>query len=238
MSWDRIHVDLHTHTSFSCDSMLPPAVLVEQAAAAGLERIAITDHNEIEGAFEAHTLDPHRVIVGEEVHCWGGVHLIGLFLRDRIPAGLPVEEVAERIRDQGGVVYAPHPCAYPFRKAERSRAVLNVADVVEAANSRAFWPRWNRLATKAAAARRLPVGGGSDAHFAREIGRCRTEMPSFTDAAGFRTAIRESRVLVRTIATPLLPAASFAIQLGRWAGLRSLRSVPHPARGRLVPGGR
>ncbi len=61
MSWDRIHVDLHTHTSFSCDSVLPPAVLVEQAAAAGLERVAVTDHNEIEGALEARALDPHRV---------------------------------------------------------------------------------------------------------------------------------------------------------------------------------
>lgn len=233
---DMLRVDLHSHTRASHDSWTPPAVLVERAAQLGIDRIAVTDHGQIDGAFEAHAIDPDRVIVGEEVFCRERVDVIGLFLRERIPNGLPAAEVADRIRDQGGVVYAPHPCAYPLNKAARSRAVLDVADVVEVANSRAFWPSWNRLAVAAAERRGLPAAAGSDGHFPWEIGRCHVEMPSFSDADGFRVAVRDAQVVVRTIATPLMPLASYGVQFakwpGRWLGRRrpAVRAGPGPAR--------
>ncbi|MEJ2320059.1 MAG: PHP domain-containing protein [Gemmatimonadales bacterium] len=108
-----IRVDLHTHTRRSPDASLRPVELVLRARDAGLDRIAVTDHGEIDGALEARELAPDLVIVGEEIRCRGRTELIGLFLSERIPMGLPIEEVVERIRDQDGVVYAPHPYAYP-----------------------------------------------------------------------------------------------------------------------------
>lgn len=213
----RWRVDLHTHTRASRDALTPPAVLVERAVRAGLDRIAVTDHGEIRGALEARAAGGERVIVGEEVSCRCGTDLVGLFLAERIPMGLPLEEAAARIRAQGGVVYAPHPFAYAGRAAWRAGRALAVADVAEVFNARAFFPPWNRRAAAEAALRGLPAAAGSDAHFPHEIGRAWTEIPPFTDAASFREALRHARPVGRRVATPLAHAASLGL-----AALRAL----------------
>ena len=82
--------------------MMSPARLVRRARSAGLDRIAITDHGAVAGALEAAAIDPELVIVGEEVSCRGGAHLIGLFLHERVPNGLSVSETAQRIRTGSG----------------------------------------------------------------------------------------------------------------------------------------
>src|SRR5690606_18231825 len=110
-----LRIDLHAHTRFSPDATMSPRELVDRALDAGLDRIAVTDHGEIEGALEARAYAPAHVIVGEEIRCEGRTELIGLFLTERIPQGLPIEETVERIRAQGGLVYAPHPYAYARR---------------------------------------------------------------------------------------------------------------------------
>src|SRR5689334_6323857 len=107
-----LRVDLHSHTWYSGDSLTSPETLVRRARAAGLDRIAVTDHGAIEGAFAARGFDPELVIVGEEIRCGCGTDVIGLFLQELIPVGLSLRETASRIREQGGVVYAPHPFAY------------------------------------------------------------------------------------------------------------------------------
>jgi len=119
-----LRVDLHTHTRWSPDAVTTPSELVERAAEVGLDRVAVTDHGEIDGALEARALDPGRVIVGEEIRCACGTELIGLFLEERIPMGLDAREVARRIADQGGVVYAPHPYAYARRPRRKARVAL------------------------------------------------------------------------------------------------------------------
>ena len=70
-STQTIRVDLHTHTRQSPDASLRPAELVRRARDAGLNRIAVTDHGEIDGALEARELAPDLVIVGEEIRCRG-----------------------------------------------------------------------------------------------------------------------------------------------------------------------
>ena len=187
-----IRVDLHAHTQRSPDATLRPAELVQRARDSGLARVAITDHGEIEGALEAHAIAPDLVIVGEEIRCRGYTELIGLFLSERIPMGLPIEEVVERIRDQDGVVYAPHPFAYPYRPSWHLHRALAVADVVEVFNARAFMSVWNRRANAAARERGLPGAASSDAHFTFEVGRAYTEMPTFASSAGFLASLREA----------------------------------------------
>jgi len=218
-SGSMIRVDLHLHSSYSHDGWASPCEVVERAIAAGLDKIAITDHDEIAGALEARSRYPGQVIVGEEINCGCGTHLIGLFLTERIVPGLSVEETAERIRDQGGVVYAPHPFAYARRPAWHAEQALAVADVVEGFNSRAFFPPWNRKASAAARQRVLPHLASSDAHFPWELGRAYTQMPSFSYAKGFLDSAPYCRSIGLRTGTPFVHVASVLIaQVRRLTG--------------------
>lgn len=207
-------VDLHSHTGYSQDGHTPPAVLVERAREVGLNRIAVTDHGTIEGALEAREFDRDLVIVGEEIRCRCRTELIGLFLEERVPQRLPLEETVERIRAQGGVVYAPHPYAYARQALRRARKAMSVADVVEGINARAFVPLWNRAAMAAGHRRGLPVAAGSDAHFAFEIGRAYAEMPAFEGAGDFLEAAAEARPVQTAVSSPLLHVAGLGLKCG------------------------
>lgn len=217
-------VDLHSHTSFSHDATTPPDLLVERALETGLDRIAVTDHATIEGALRAREVAPDLVIVGEEIRCRCRTELIGLYLTDRVPPGLSIDETVERIRAQGGLVYAPHPYAYARQPLRRARRALAVADIVEGINARAFLPGWNRAATAAARRLGLPVAAGSDAHFPFEIGRAWAEMPGFDDAQGLRRAADEARPVQTRTSHPALHVAGFA--LGCITALESLAGRP------------
>jgi predicted metal-dependent phosphoesterase TrpH len=226
-----IRVDLHTHTRHSSDAFVSPEQLVERAREVGLDRVAVTDHGEIEGALVARVLDPSLIIVGEEIRCRCRTEIIGLFLTRRIPQGLPLPEVVERIRDQDGLIYAPHPFAYAVLSTWHARRSLEVADVVEVCNSRAFLPGWNRRAAEAAERRGLWVGAGSDAHFVRELGRAWTEMPPFATTADFREALARARPVLTRLGSPFLHLATAAVRFGRpFRGHRApLRAQPTTA---------
>lgn len=227
----HLRVDLHAHTRRSLDATTAPADLVERALETGLDRIAVTDHGEIEGAWEARELAPDLVIVGQEVRCRCRTELIGLFLTERIPDRLPLEEVAARIRDQGGAIYAPHPFAYAWGGRRRAARTLALADMVEAFNGRAFLGRWNRLARQAARLRGLPSGAGSDAHFPSEIGRAWTELPPFRTASEFMEVASEARAVGRTTSGPTPHLVSVGLKAARLVTgeLPSLRWQPGEA---------
>lgn len=208
-------VDLHLHTSASYDCRSDPADVVRVAREAGLDRIAVTDHNEIRGALEARASDPELVIVGEEVRTAEGPDLIGLFLTQRIPEGTPFRVTAQMIREQGGVVYLPHPFDR-FRGV--GEALLREADrwidVVEGFNARVHDHSRNERAVRWAEERGLPLGAGSDAHLLREIGRGRLVLPPFHRPEDFLRAARDGRIDGET-SSPLVHVGS------TWAKLRN-----------------
>ena len=117
--------DTHLHTEYSGysnlgvmkfpESVISPAQQVEQGRKNGMDVIAITDHDETCGAFEAQryakNLKDIEVIAGEEITTADG-ELIGLFLTERIKPNLPVEETADIIRSQGGLMIVPHPFSF------------------------------------------------------------------------------------------------------------------------------
>ena len=191
-------IDLHMHTSASKDSLSDPASVIDTARAVGLDRIAITDHDEIEGAFAARELAPDLVIVGEEVRTSEGLDLIGLYLREHIRPGGSFRETADAIRSQGGVVYLPHPFdSHRGTDEEFLATVKDCVDAVEGINARIHDPARNEHAEAWASARDLPIGAGSDAHMVGEIGRARAFVRPFAGPGELLAALAEGRIAGR-----------------------------------------
>jgi predicted metal-dependent phosphoesterase TrpH len=189
-------IDMHLHTRASFDCVSDPHAVLERALERGLDMICVTDHNEITAAQALHREHPERVVVGEEVKTAEGVDVIGLFLTERIPKGTPARRTCELVREQGGVVYVPHP--FVGGKGGGGRILEEIEDLVDAVegfNARIHDPSLNERAVAWARARKLPVGAGSDAHTLREIGRARVELPAFQPTRdGFLEALRQGTI--------------------------------------------
>ncbi|MFW6191963.1 MAG: PHP-associated domain-containing protein, partial [Gemmatimonadota bacterium] len=202
--------------------------VLARAEAVGLDRIAVTDHDRIDGAFEARDLAPETVIVGEEVRTAEGLDVIGLFLEERIEPGGTFREVAAAVREQGGVVYLPHP--FDARRGADEDFLddrVDCVDAVEGFNARIHDPGHNRRAREWAERHGLPTGAGSDAHLLAEIGRGRVVVPPFDDPRSFLAALADGRIRGRT--------SGRWVHLGStWARVRKLltpgrRAGPGPA---------
>ncbi|MFL5616314.1 MAG: PHP domain-containing protein [Gemmatimonadaceae bacterium] len=188
-----VRADFHTHTCFSHDAHQTPRELVERARHLAIDRVAVTDHHTLDGALRARDLDPERIIIGEEITTRCRIDIIGLYLTKRIAPRLPLQQVVDEIRAQGGVVYLPHPFAYLTDARRRVDRALPLVDIVEVWNSRAFYSPWNRRALDEVRKRGVPQAAGSDAHFSAELGRAVTVLPSFSDAVSLKLAARSAR---------------------------------------------
>ncbi len=210
----RVRVDLHIHTRISFDCRSDPVAVVERAAEVGLGWICVTDHNEIEAALDLAERFPDRVIPGEEVKTAEGVDITGLFLREWIPKGTPARETCERIHEQGGLVYVPHPFA--GGKGGGGRILPEIEDLVDAVegfNARLHDSALNARAQAWARERSLPLGAGSDAHTLGEIGNAWVEVPSFEkEPRAFLAALAEGSVRGRE-ASRLVHIASTVAKL-------------------------
>jgi hypothetical protein len=102
--------------------------------------------------------------------------------------------------------------------------------VVEVFNSRAFLPSWNRRATEATRERELAAAASSDAHFPWEFGRAFTELPSFSDVAGFRRALKAARPVGNQLGSPWLHVGSKLVaEVRRFALHRRRGTARKPA---------
>jgi predicted metal-dependent phosphoesterase TrpH len=210
MTLPTLRVDMHLHTHHSFDSLNSPSAILAAAGARGIDRLIITDHNEIRGALEMREMDPDRVLVGEEVKTREGFDVIGIFLEERIPKGTPARETCERIREQGGVVYLPHPFdGSRAGGASVLEALADGIDVVEVHNARCWPVSLNRRALEWARDRGKLMGSGSDAHTIREIGRGFVEVPYFLpERESFLTALAAGRVAGQVSTSPVYRLAS------------------------------
>jgi predicted metal-dependent phosphoesterase TrpH len=205
----RLRMDMHLHTRSSFDCLSRPREILRAAAAAGLDRIVVTDHDEIGGALELHALDPERVLVGEEVRTAEGFDVIGILLRELIPKGTPARETCERIREQGGIVYVPHPFDGTRAGGAAFLADLGeLVDVVEVHNARCFRPLYNQRASEWAQRHGVLRGAGSDAHTLAELGAAYVELPAFRpERDSLLAALAEARIVGRR-SSPLYRIAS------------------------------
>jgi predicted metal-dependent phosphoesterase TrpH len=197
-----LHMDMHCHTRVSFDSLNRPDEVLRTARERGLDRLVITDHNEIRGALRLRDMAPELILVGEEVKTRERVDVIGIFLHEVIPRGTPALETCERIRAQGGVVYIPHP--FDTHRAGGGRLLAELADwidVVEVHNARSSRAR-NRQAERWAREHGKLMGAGSDAHTLREIGRGCMEVPAFeANRESFLAALERGRVAGRVVSS-------------------------------------
>jgi len=168
---EAMKIDLHIHSRYSHDGLLRPSDIVRIARQKGLNGIAITDHNTIRGGEEAkqYETEDFKVIVGAEVMTDRG-EITGLFLSREIQSRCLLDVIAE-IKAQGGLVVVPHPFDQPRRSAFHITAEhASLVDAVEGFNSRCIFQSYNRKAIEFASQHNLPIVGGSDAHYANEIG--------------------------------------------------------------------
>ena len=202
-----LRVELHTHSQLSYDGRDPVDLLLGQAAAVGLDALAVTDHDAIEASLEMveQAADYDLVgIPGTEVTSEAG-HVLGLGVTERIQRNLPFGETVDRIRDAGGIAVVPHP----FQKSRSgvgpnvSRAELASVDALEVYNSRLLTGRGNRRAREFALEHGLPMTAGSDAHISEMVGQAVTRIDARErSVAGIVEAIREGRTEVEGKRTP------------------------------------
>jgi len=191
-----LRVDLHLHSHYSHDGRSSIQQLIERAQECRLDRLALTDHNTVEGALNFTRVAPELAIAGEEAKTLEG-EVIGLFITSRIPPFLAPEEALDMIHGMGGLTYIPHPLdrnRSHFRE-ERLVELTDRIDIIETYNP------WCDVATNQAAARLADDLGkvtatGSDAHSAEELGRSWMEMDDYEGTADFLEKLRYARHVV------------------------------------------
>ena len=221
----RIDVDLHMHTDHSPDCATPVEVLLATARDQGLGAIAVTDHNEISGALDAAEKAAEfgvKVVVGEEVKTASQGEVIGLFLQERIPRGLSLEETVAEIHRQGGIVYVPHPFdrMHSVPDYEHLLAILDDIHAIEIYNPRVAIGSFNEEAARFAAKYRILAGAGSDAHVAQGLGSVRVRMPDFDGPEEFLAALAEAEIHTKPSSLLYVQALKFLQTKATPAGAR------------------
>jgi len=216
-----MRIDFHCHTHYSRDSLIDFESLVHRMDRRGMDIVAITDHNTIDGALEFRARAPQRFLVGEEIKTTHG-ELLALFLTEPVPPGLSLQETIERVRDQGGVVGASHPLDRWRREAmgrETLEAIHEQLDFLEVFNARAISNSDNRLARQLAVRWGLPGSAGSDAHAALEVGRAYVKTPCFEGRDGFLDCLAQGQIGGR-VSSPLVHLASTYAKWRKRLGVR------------------
>ncbi len=186
--------DLQLHSDLG-DGLSPPEALLDAAERARLDVVALTDHDDIRGSFQARDEAARRgssvaVVTGIEVTTRAG-HLLALFVEDELPMLRPLAETVAAVHRLGGIAIVPHPLSYlTFSVGERS-----LRDLAERADQEAFVDgieirnpsyagrvRASRAKWLNAHVLRIAETGSSDAHHAALVGTAWTEFAGTTPA--------------------------------------------------------
>ena len=226
--------DPHCHTTAS-DGMVAPAELVAAAVAAGLDLIAITDHDTMANAREVRDRGEAAglaVVMGIEVTtAWPAqTHVLGWFLERPIRMGLSLEDAVRAIHDQGGLAVIPHPFMPTYFASCQPGMLLRLletqpVDAIEVVHTAPLGAARRARLQRFYAEHRERLGaavGGSDSHFgAPDLGLAVTEFPGAT-AADFRAALLARTTVARRTGKPRrIPPGRLARQ--QW---RSLVELP------------
>jgi predicted metal-dependent phosphoesterase TrpH len=159
-----------------------------------LDVIAITDHDDIRGAWAAREIwarGRHRfdLVVGAEITTIEG-HLLALYLQEPVQSLRPVDEVLAAVHRQGGLCIVPHPMSPLTRSLDRKtiERVCGSAkegvyfDGIEAAHRSPILGRWRRTGSSLNRDLSLSLAelASSDSHFLTTVGSGHTAFPGRT----------------------------------------------------------
>ena len=185
--------DTHIHTAVGDGMYGIPRLLEHVEEQTDLDVIAITDHDEFAGSYQARELverDHYRfdVVMGMEVTTLNG-HLLALYLERPVASFQPLAQTIESIHAQDGICVVPHPMSWLTRSIgqiaiEKVMAgqderlyfdgieVINptIAGMVSYEKTRQLNERQFKLAET----------GGSDAHFLASVGSAYTTFVGHT----------------------------------------------------------
>ena len=210
--------------------MVTPAELVAAAVAAGLDLIAVTDHDTMRSVTEVRRLGEAaglQVVAGQEVTTgWPAqTHLLGWFLEKAVRSGMSLVDTVAAIHDQGGLAIVPHPFMPTYFGSIQPgmlRRLLEAqpVDGIEVMSTVPIGRRRRKVldAFVVENAERLGAHvGGSDSHFGgHDIGRVLTVYEG-----DFKTALLERRTRPRLGVRHPVPAGIAIRQ--QW---RALVEVP------------
>ncbi len=241
--------DLHTHTLYSWDGTCSVKAVLKQAAhVMHLDVLAITDHDEIRGALEAEQLATQygvEVIPGSEISTADG-HLLALFVREKFPAGLSLQETVLRVREKGGLCIAAHPEAKgaPSIKGKALHGALHDPAVretllgIETFNAGLVHRSSNAKA--AALAEGLPLAriGSSDSHLLWMIGQGFTWFQGHTAdelriAIQRRETIPDASAAIRPVVLMMSWLRGYLLRRAGWVVYN--RDPESPVRWKRIP---
>ncbi len=166
--------DHHIHSKYSVfDSASEIVDIIRAAKEFGLDAIAVSDHDAIEGSLGAagKSSDDLLIIPGMEVSSLDG-HIVVLGVRELIERDLSARETIRRAHDLGGIAIAAHPYD-TFRRGVKDLCWELDFDAIEI-NGHCLYG--NTKAENAAKEHGKPLVGGSDAHALNGIGVISTEV--------------------------------------------------------------
>lgn len=181
--------DIHIHSNVGDGMAEVSHILQFVEERTELDVIAITDHDRIEGSYQARELAAKQgyhfdVVMGMEVTTLGG-HLLALYLESPVPSLRPLEETIEAIHTQGGLCVVPHPMSWLTDSVSQQSLERIVAsteqglylDGIETINTTLAGLISNAKAKRFSQRHRLAETGGSDAHFLITVGSGLTLFP-------------------------------------------------------------
>ncbi len=170
-----IRGDFHIHSNHSFDGFMNPKTILKICHKAGMNAVAITDHDTMSG-YEQAKKHAHEfgidLIPGIEISTDAG-DIVALNVNEPIRSR-NWESVVDAIHAQGGLAIMPHP----YRSHREIEAIASRCDLIETFNGRTSETE-NRLAAELAARLDKPPIAASDAHVRMELGRIFNEFDSF-----------------------------------------------------------
>ncbi|MDP3766456.1 MAG: PHP-associated domain-containing protein [Dehalococcoidia bacterium] len=189
--------DLHAHTHFSRDALTSVETFARRYGQAGIDCVAVSDHNNVDGALAVREIAPFRVIISEEIRATEG-EIIGFFLQESVPKGLTPEDTVRAIREQGGLVCVPHPFDRTRRSPLREEALLRIlpnVDIIEVFNARNVFEADDEHARRFAEEHGKLMSAATDAHTPWEIGLAYVDMPPFEGPGDFLVALGKGKIV-------------------------------------------
>lgn len=199
-----LSADLHIHTACSKDGESSVQVVIQAAERIGMDVIAITDHDTMEGYRIAQKIKTDLLIIpGIEISTSEG-HLIALGVLTPPASGESVLDTINIVREAGGITILPHPYhRYRHGAALKCPEAFREADAIEVYNSRYIFAHANQHAFRRAHKLGKPTVAGSDAHHARFVGYGRTLIDAEKDIDSVLQAIKDGKTKPAGRKTPV-----------------------------------